>query len=412
MHLRIVAIGDDRVAVLGQRHDARRLADHRNTHGARNDHHMAGHRTVFKHQATHVFTRIIEQLGRPHGARHDDRIVWKIRCRHLGAVAGQLPEQPVGQVVEIMHPLAQIRIRQPDHPRLGFALHPLDSRFRRQAVADRFFKLAHPAAVMREHPVGFQNGAVFAFHGNVAARQHVVDRDAQRSQRFRQPAKLMIGIVVQKVGDDDARLVQHDVAKADTIVEARSVDCHRPRKVEFQSRTGELLQLPGRHHLGKDHGRRFHRFDLVVAIGAARLVLHDENAERAAGAQDRHAKEGMIDFFAGLRQVGEGRMRLRVGEVERPGAGGNGADEALPHLQLRQMHGALVQTLGGVKLQHTVGAQHVDRTHLCDHVLRNLANNLIKAILRLERFRHQFAQPLEEDAWTRREVSHRAMSPE
>ena len=75
MHLGVVAIDDDRVAIFGQRHHARCLADHRNAHGARDDHHMAGHRAVFEHQAAHVFARIIEQLGRPHGARDDDRIV-------------------------------------------------------------------------------------------------------------------------------------------------------------------------------------------------------------------------------------------------------------------------------------------------------------------------------------------------
>ena len=120
----------------------------------------------------------------------------------------------------------------------------------------------------------------------------------------------------------------------------------------------------------------------------------------------------MVDFFAGFRQVGEGRMRLRVGKIERLRRCGDRADEALPHLQLRQMDGVLVQTFGGIEFENAIGAQHVDRAHFRDHVLRDLANDPVKALLRLERFRHQFAQPLEQDARTRREVSHRASSPE
>ena len=40
-------------------------------------------------------------------------------------------------------------------------------------------------------------------------------------------------------------------------------------------------------------------------------------AGNTLGVQDRHAEEGVIDFFAGFRSEREGRMALRVVQVER-----------------------------------------------------------------------------------------------
>ena len=113
----------------------------------------------------------------------------------------------------------------------------------------------------------------------------------------------------------------------------------------------------------------------------------------------------MVDLFARFRQIGEGRMRLRVGQrLSGRAAGGNRADKALPNLQLRQMDGGRVQTFGGIEFEHAIGAQHIERAHFRDHVLRDLANNPVKALLRLKRLRHEFAEPLQQDTGTRCEV--------
>ncbi|MEY9780018.1 hypothetical protein ABIA23_001420 [Sinorhizobium fredii] len=224
MHLRVVAVDDDCVAVFRKRHGPRRLPNDRNPHGACNDHHMAGDRALFQHQAADVFARIVEQFGRTHGARHDDRVAREVGRRELGAVAGELAQQPIGEVVKVVHPLAQIGIRQADHPRLGFALHALDRRLRRQAVADRFLELSHPAPVMGEHAVGLEHGAMLALHRHVAPGQHVVDRDAQRPERLGEALQLVLRVLVEQVGDDDPRLVQHHIAKADAFAIAVAFD--------------------------------------------------------------------------------------------------------------------------------------------------------------------------------------------
>lgn len=148
------------------------------------------------------------------------------------------------------------------------------------------------------------------------------------------------------------------------------------------------------------------RLQLVLAIDALGAVLHDEDAQRAPGAQNRHAKEGIVDLLARFRQVGEGRVLLRVRQVERAGAGRDGADEALPQTQLRVVHRAGVEALGGVEFQHGVGAQDVERADLRHHVGGDLTHDAVEPRLRLERLRHQFAEPFQQYARAAAQVTH------
>ena len=120
--------------------------------------------------------------------------------------------------------------------------------------------------------------------------------------------------------DDDARLVQHDVAERRRRRRAAApVRCSGRRDRGLGAGLGERLQLARGDHLGQHHGGGLQRLLFLLGIGAAGAVLHDQHAERVAGAQERHAEEGVVDLLAGLRPVGEGRVRLRVGEVERLG---------------------------------------------------------------------------------------------
>ncbi len=101
-------------------------------------------------------------------------------------------------------------------------------------------------------------------------------------------------------------------------------------------------------------------------------------------------------------------MRLRVGQVERPRA-----DAAMvptrpcPSFSCGKVDGFRVQALGGVELEHAVGAQHVERADLGHHVLGDLAHDAVKPLLRLERLRHQLAEPFEQNARAGGQVSHR-----
>ena len=354
--------------------------------------------------------RIVQQFGCSHRTGNDDGILGQRRREHFRATAHQLPEQPVGEVVEVAHPLAQIGIRHVQHARPHVALHLLDRRFGGQAVAHGLFQPAHPAAIIGEHAIGFENGAMLALEGDVAARQHVVDRQAQRTKRLLEPVHLLVAVLVEQIGDDDARLVQHDMAEPDAVVERQALEADGAAQVELEPRPRQPRQIAGRDHLGDHHRRRFQRLDLVLAIMPLGAVLHDQDAERAAGAQHGNAEEGIVDLFAGLRQVGEGRMRLSVGKIERPGAGRDRADEALSELQLGKVDRTRIETFGGIELEDGIGTQHIERADLGHHVLGDFAHDAVEPLLRLQRFGHELAEPSQQNARAGREVTHRHLS--
>jgi hypothetical protein len=101
-------------------------------------------------------------------------------------------------------------------------------------------------------------------------------------------------------------------------------------------------------HLGEHHRRGLQRLFFLFGVGAPRAVLHYQHAERVAGAQHRHAEEGMVDFFAGFRAERECGVRLRVGQVDRIGFARHQADQAFVGLEHGLVHGFALQALGGV----------------------------------------------------------------
>ena len=156
-----------------------------------------------------------------------------------------------------------------------------------------------------------------------------------------------------------------------------AIDCNSPEAI----------------NLGQQHRRRLQRLDLFFRIAAPRAILHDEHAERIAAAQNRHAEEGLVDFFARLRLVGEGRMVLRVGQSERLGARRDQADEALVRAHRRQMHGFALQALGGEQLQRAVGPRDIERAHLGHHIGGDQDDDSVEPRLRGDGLRHDLAKP-------------------
>ena len=74
MHLAGVAVDDDGVAGLGQRHDVVELPDRGDAERARDDGDVAGRPALLEHQAAQPLAVVVEQLGRPHVAGDDDRV--------------------------------------------------------------------------------------------------------------------------------------------------------------------------------------------------------------------------------------------------------------------------------------------------------------------------------------------------
>jgi hypothetical protein len=187
----------------------------------------------------------------------------------------------------------------------------------------------------------------------MSPRQHVVDEQRAGGDRLVEARPIrFVTSSAMSVGDDDARLVQHDMAEPTPSRGRRRRWRSGARSIDGRAwRAGEFA---GRDHLGEHHRGRLQRLDLFLGIGAVRAVLHDQHAERVAGAQDRHAEEGVVDLLAGLRQVGEGRMALRVRQVERARLGGDQADQALADPQRGLVDGFAVEALGGVELERAV----------------------------------------------------------
>jgi len=141
------------------------------------------------------------------------------------------------------------------------------------------------------------------------------------------------------------------VAEADALGETFAGQMQRPAGGRLLARGGERRELARGDHLGQYHRGRLQRLDLVLLVAAVRAVLHDEDAERVAAAQDRHAEEGVEDLLARLRLEGEGGVFLGVGEVQRLGRLGDHADEALAGAHDRVVDRLTVESLRRIQLE-------------------------------------------------------------
>ncbi len=399
VHLAGVAVDDDGVAVLDQRHDVADAADGRNAERARHDGDVAGRAALLQHQPADAVAAVVEQLRRAHGARHDDRVLGQLVLARPVRLVHQHAQQAVGEIVEVVQPVAQERIDLALQTGAHVALHLLDRRLGRQAVADRLVHAPHPAAVVGEHAVGLQHVAMLAGFARcrraTACRRRTAGgwRSPRRAGAVSCAASSPISAVTTTRGSCRTAWPRPTPSPS-----AHAGERDRPLEVERDAAARQARQFADRDHLGEHHRRRLQRLDLLLVVGPVRPVLDDQHAERAAGAQDRHAEERAVDFFAGLRQVPEGGVGLRVGQVERPRLRRDGADEALADAQRSVVDRLRLQALGGVEFQHAVGMQHIDRAHLGHHVGRDLGNGLVEPGLRADRLRHDLPQAAEQDA--------------
>ena len=394
----LVAVDDDGVAVFRHRDGALGLAGDGNAHGARHDDDVAGDGAVLQHQAAQLLARIVEQFGSAHRAGDDDGVLGQCRGDIVGTAPHQHAQQAVGEVVEIAHPLAQIGIGHVHHARAHVALHLLDRRLGRQAVAHRLFQPAHPALVVGEHAVGFEHGAMLALEGDVAARQHVVDRQPSEPSAC------------------SSRRSSSSLSSLNRLVTTMRGSCSTTWPSPTPSLSDRPVKLAGRRRSSSRPGR-VSRASSPAAIISASTMAAVSSASTSSSRYCRWVRfcttstpsvrpalstgtprKERVDLLAGLRQVGEGRMLLRVRQVERAGRCGDGADEALAEPQLRQVDRFAVQTFGGVELEHRIGAQHVERADLGHHVLGDVVHDAIEPLLRLERLRHELAEPFQQNA--------------
>ena len=314
-----------------------------------------------------------------------------------GGAAGQAQQQPVGEILQVAQPLADVGIGRLAEPRAHVVEGALHARLGGEARADRLAHALDPAAIVDEHAEGLEDLALLA-RLHVVRLEHAVDILAHAVRGFLEALLLLADILGDHLLDRRcaARAARRG-RSATPGVELHAVDAQRQ-----QAEAVDLLHLvgadevTGRDQLRQHHGDGLQRLDLFFVVVAARAVLHHQHAQHAAGAHDRHAGQRMVDLLARLRAVGELRMALRVGQRQRPVMGGDVADQALADPQARAVHGRGIEALGGEQFQHFAGPQQVDRADLGHHLVGDQAHDLAQRVLDGLGTRHRVPEPLEE----------------
>ncbi len=190
--------------------------------------------------------------------------------------------------------------------RAGGVLHALDGRIRGQAALHGFAQAPLPAAIVGEHAIGFEHVAVLAGAGQVLVPHHLVERRLEFGGRGVEAGQLGFGIVGHQLGDDDARLVQEDMAERDALRHDLALDHRRQGLRELVGRRRSRHRA-GDEMLSDDHGGRLQHLDILVGVFLGRAILHDEHAQDLAAPLQRHGEQRVIQLFARFGPVGEGR---------------------------------------------------------------------------------------------------------
>ena len=261
---------------------------------------------------------VLEQVGGAEIARDQDDVVGQLgpdrgsrACRQDGAAGGWRCRRGRSAARA-----GRDRSAWP-MPDAGLLLDAAHRRLGGEPGADRLADAPQPARVVREHPVGLEHLALLAA-AEIAASP--ASGRATRAARDRplEPRELGLRVVGRGAGRP------RPAARA-----ARRGRSPRPRpgagrrgaasRQAAAARSAYLLgsiSPPEANISASERGDDLHRLDLVLGIGAPGPVLHREHADDAAGAQDRHAEERVVDLLAGLREIAEVGVGLRVGGVD------------------------------------------------------------------------------------------------
>ena len=243
LHFAGHAVDDDRVALFDDLGDVGQVADGGDRQGARDDGDVARRARFLQHHAAQPRAVVVEQRRRAHRARDQDRVVRQLARLQHQALAGELVQQAVGDVGQVVQAIAQIGVGLALQPGAGVVLHPLDRRLGGQAARHRLAQPAQPAAVVGDHPERLQHLAMLAGAAVVAAVDQRVDRGAHRLDRLLQPVELHRDVVGDDLRHRDARLVQDDVAEAEPLGDRLAGQRFRPPRRDRRALAGDRLQL-------------------------------------------------------------------------------------------------------------------------------------------------------------------------
>ena len=120
-------------------------------------------------------------------------------------------------------------------------------------------------------------------------------------------------------------------------------------------------------------------------------MLDAQHAHCALAVDDRNAGEGMEFLFTGFRAIGEVRMRLGFGKVERFDTVGDRAGQALTDGHPGDVDRALVQTARSKEFEHAF-AQQIDRAHLACEAFPDDVDHPVELALRMHARGHNLVK--------------------
>ncbi len=170
---------------------------------------MAGGRALLEQQPLQAGPVVFQKLGRSEIPGDQHRVLGQpARARGL---AGEDPEQPVGQILEVVQPLAQIGVARLAEAGAMLGTDAFHRGLGGEAGAHGVLQPPRPAPVVGEHPVGLQH--LVGDADDMVAFEHLVDLRAQGLQRRLKPGLFQDGVVGEQLLRCDRRLVQHRLAQ-------------------------------------------------------------------------------------------------------------------------------------------------------------------------------------------------------
>ena len=266
-----VAVDEDDVALAGDMADVGDAPDHGHAHRARDDRHVRGERAFLEHHALQPALVIFEQLGGAHVARDEDRVLVEPGLRRGPHPPRHDPHQPVGEILEVVHPLLEQGIVDLAHPRPRALLDALDRGLGGQPAVDRLVDAPLPALVIGEHLVGLEDLLMLARGAELGLARHVVDLLAHAAEGGIDARALGLGVLGDGMLDDHARLVEdgdalgHAGDQLEPGEPLRAAVALAPARPVGEPRAAD--------HLGQHHRHGLQRLDLDVFIAARVGVL-------------------------------------------------------------------------------------------------------------------------------------------
>ena len=321
-----------------------------------------------------------------------DRIAAQADARRGAELARDDPQQPVRQVLEVVHAVGQQRVLDLAHAHPRALLDALDRRFGGQAGIDRLVDPPAPAFVVGEHLVGLEHLLVLAVDAELGLAGHLVDLLAHLVEREVDPLALGLGVLGHGLLDGDARLVEHRLAEREALHQLQALEHLLARMRRLDACRALVVDQPGVvDQLGQHHRDRLQRLDLDFLVAARLDVLDGQHADRALAPHDRHAGERVELLLAGFGAVLELGMGRRFGEVERLDVLRDRAGQALADAELGDVDRALVEAARGEQLEHAF-AQQVDRADLAIERLADDLDDLVELALRVGARGHHLVQ--------------------